>query len=475
MPASRSCSYQDVSRRARRRTRSPSPPRTIGIPINISSPTTCPVRYSSTLAFSPEVHMTIVGHVRARGDLARLCRVSRAFRAAAEPALYNTLALTVGREPEEDALLRTLAGAPALAGLMDALSVRILPNAALGALARVLRAADRLRFLDITGGGLPLAPGEPPPASIFEDTSFQLRTLTCDMPLDLRLFSFLARQDAMEDLTITGDDDLEGATEVQDLSASIYQPIMQLGALPALHTLECAARTAAILVRGRCIRRLHAWVDAEGDFPTLTRALRSIPVRPVALEVLCPDDAAALSLLYAAGPETRYMGTIALPVDGDIRSQAYALLFRLKAVETLAFDVSCWQPLPTSHRALRALASEIRIYATRVRRVVFHGLTAPRSNGWLPSAGRASRRVSRALSSPFASRAPSPHPISRASSPRLPSRPTSPHLGLRRQSTRTDGQLDDEGDYAEAVMLTLVQGLWTVEEDALTEQVWREH
>ncbi|KAL1747775.1 hypothetical protein HDZ31DRAFT_80203 [Schizophyllum fasciatum] len=415
-----------------------------------------------------KIYATIVSHVRSRSDLTRLCLVSRGFKQAARYSLYNTLSITVGPRTEENMLLRTLATTPETTRVVNALSIRLLPNAATGILACALRTAERLQFLEITGGTLPPASGEPPPSTVLEGVRFQLKSLTCDVRPDLDLAKFLDAQRELEDLTLTGG---HAAYDKDIHSGQTAMGAISPGALPMLRSLECDARLAAILVPGRCIHRLHAWVEDDGDYPALTRALRATASGPVSLEVLCPDDAAALSLLGAASSEARYLGTLSLPVDSIVRLKAYGLLFRLSQIETLAIDISCWNPPPASHRALRAIACEIAIYARALRRVAFNGPAAWRGSGALPNAGRSRRCISRAYSSPFPSRAPSPRLTSRPSSPWLISRPASSQPGPYNHGPHSDGFESDEGD---AIVLSLVDGLWILDEDAMPEYLWRE-
>lgn len=53
------------------------------------------------------------------------------------------------------------------------------------------------------------------------------------------------------------------------------------------------------------------------------------------------------------------------------RLHFYALLMRFPKIQSLEFEVSEWDPPPSSPAALRALASELRLYNPSVIRVVF--------------------------------------------------------------------------------------------------------
>jgi hypothetical protein len=53
------------------------------------------------------------------------------------------------------------------------------------------------------------------------------------------------------------------------------------------------------------------------------------------------------------------------------RLRFYGMLMRLPRLQCVEFEVSEWQPPPTSRGALRALASELRLYCPSVRCVVF--------------------------------------------------------------------------------------------------------
>ncbi|KAG6822558.1 hypothetical protein H0H93_005313, partial [Arthromyces matolae] len=53
------------------------------------------------------------------------------------------------------------------------------------------------------------------------------------------------------------------------------------------------------------------------------------------------------------------------------RLNFYALLMQLPRLRCIEVEVSEWVPAPTSPAALRALASELRLYNPNVTRVVF--------------------------------------------------------------------------------------------------------
>lgn len=53
------------------------------------------------------------------------------------------------------------------------------------------------------------------------------------------------------------------------------------------------------------------------------------------------------------------------------RLQFYGLLMRFPKIHSVEFEVSEWQPPPSSAPALRALAGELRLYNPSVQKVVF--------------------------------------------------------------------------------------------------------
>lgn len=53
------------------------------------------------------------------------------------------------------------------------------------------------------------------------------------------------------------------------------------------------------------------------------------------------------------------------------RLQFYGLLMRLKLLRCLEVDVTAWSPPPSSPRAFRALAAELRLYCPNVTTVIF--------------------------------------------------------------------------------------------------------
>lgn len=53
------------------------------------------------------------------------------------------------------------------------------------------------------------------------------------------------------------------------------------------------------------------------------------------------------------------------------RLQFYGLLMRFPRIQSVEFEVTEWDPPPSSPAALRALAGELRLYSPSVNRIVF--------------------------------------------------------------------------------------------------------
>jgi hypothetical protein len=207
---------------------------------------------------SLEAYRIIVRSVGRRSDIAALCGVSRAFRNAAERALYNTLTFSDG----DPRLCATLARSPRIADLVVALTVQVRrhrhdededededeeeeesedeeegdsesgaspkragssPSAnkmtSIGggestpptlddywsAVAGALRNTTRLRHLTIDIAD----PADSANAWVLDGCAFQLRTFHCDFDWDHALRAFLTTQSELRDLSLRDYRELE--------------------------------------------------------------------------------------------------------------------------------------------------------------------------------------------------------------------------------------------------------------------------
>ncbi|KAJ7245883.1 hypothetical protein B0H12DRAFT_1235687 [Mycena haematopus] len=185
---------------------------------------------------SLEAYRNIVRNVGRRSDIASLCGVNRAFRNAAERALYNTLICS----DEDPRVCTTLAASPRIASLVVALTVQIRRRQDGGgqeagdwesdsggsegsasasaiasgsdagggafapptldnywtAVAASLRNTRRLRHLTIDISD----PADCASAWVLDDCVFQLHTFHCDFDWDHALRAFLATQSQLHDL-----------------------------------------------------------------------------------------------------------------------------------------------------------------------------------------------------------------------------------------------------------------------------------
>ncbi|KAI5120456.1 hypothetical protein M0805_008503 [Coniferiporia weirii] len=366
------------------------------------------------MELSREAYQLIIQNVGSRSDLYALTRVSKAFQRAAERALYNTLLM---RNPTTTIILcNTLAANARLAILVDALTVFASPAAPVGedegeeedgnggssepermgdsslpggfwdALAAALRQTNRLRFLNIH------VDGDASNAWVLRGCAFRLRSFHCDLAWDADLVEFLDMQDQMRDLYLADyaapsqptpqpEAGREHEPQPQPQPQAVPATTLRAGSLSVLSTLECSfIEAVTALAPGRPVVRVKTCFSRE-DTPGKTAELRQLgaSLRHASARVCSLDLAdssyteefslAVLALLVPRLTELRYLGTLVLPV-GLERLQFFGLLMRLRRLHTVELEVSEWEPAPTP-QALRALASELRLYCPSIMCVVF--------------------------------------------------------------------------------------------------------
>lgn len=291
----------------------------------------------------------IVSHTGSRSDIAVLCRLSKLFRRVAERALYDTVYLSsLGQTLTWSS---TAANAPRLAYLVNSLTISLgevgetdgsdedqsnqshdaeMPEEAWQELGKALQNTINLRSFIIHSQSSPI----PPDASILRDTSFLLRTFHCDLDWDDDLVHFLNTQTGIRDLymldfkqhtSVTG-----GTTDTTDTPSST-PTTLNASSMPNLTTLECTFSEAVdILLPHRPITRLKTCfsrTDIDEKREEMQRLFRSItlssnPIRALDIADSSYEESFAMELLQTvvstarASMDLRYLGTLALPVDG---------------------------------------------------------------------------------------------------------------------------------------------------------------
>ncbi|KAH9480084.1 hypothetical protein JR316_0006681 [Psilocybe cubensis] len=352
-----------------------------------------------------EAYRNIVKNVGNRADIASLCRVSRGFKRVAERALYNTLFM---RNDEETVILcNTLANSPQLAVHVDALTIMLsdeegddsegededidesddekLPPVDMDwhSVARALEKTVYLRYLNIhINNGTTSAV-----SWVLEHATFQLRRFHSDFDWDQGLVRFLNKQGKLEDLYIQDYRDIDdSATPTTSEPLPSRSLRLESSSIPQLSTLECTFSEAAMaLVPGRPVTHLKTCfsrteLDAKkkemNDLLTSTGA-STCPMRSLDIADSSYTERFSAILLSAISErrtlvrELRHLGTFVLPIDGRERLQFYGLLMRFPQIRSIELEVSNWQPPPSSPAALRALASELRLYNPTVTKIVF--------------------------------------------------------------------------------------------------------
>ncbi|KAF9476202.1 hypothetical protein BDN70DRAFT_863655 [Pholiota conissans] len=340
-----------------------------------------------------EAYRNIVKNVGSRSDIATLCGVSKGFRYIAERALYNTLFM---RNDDETLLLcHTLINSLRLAEYVDALTISFSEDDSTedsnstdeGAyepiqmnwllVAQALKNTTRLRYLNVH-----ISASEKAYSWIVDEATFQLRKFHCEFDWDHHLVAFLDRQTELEDLFIADYRDDEPDTDTHT------PPPLTLAAnsIPKLSILECTFSEAAMaIVPGRPVTHLktcfsHDELSAKREeMYTLlsrivlsTRPLRSLDIGDsLYTETFSTELLASIANTRSLIAELKHLGTLVLPIDGRERLQFYGLLMRFPSIQSVEFEVTEWDPPPSSPAALRALGGELRLYSPSVVRIIF--------------------------------------------------------------------------------------------------------
>ncbi|KAI0292666.1 hypothetical protein B0F90DRAFT_1811921 [Multifurca ochricompacta] len=348
------------------------------------------------MEFPLEVYSLIARHVERPTDLRTLCLVSKGSRRAAERALYRKLDV---RELSTTTMLcRILAEQPRLSQLVISLTISL--NEELRgdsgtnfkeqkiltplsdsdywtSVSKALQKTTRLRSLRIyVDNGIPSKH-----AWILSGCSFQLHTFHCDLAWDAHLIFFLSEQRKLFDLRISDFNE----ENPENVSISTHS-LRQARTLPSLSILDCTFTEAVgVFVPGRPVTHVKTCFSSSNpeakrvelalllaDLRLSTQPLRSLTVADEAyttafsLELL-----SSLVKAFGLSPQLRYVGPLALPVDGRERLVFYGYLARLRGLRSAELDVSEWEPRPESFAALRGLARELHLFVPSIVTLIF--------------------------------------------------------------------------------------------------------
>lgn len=298
--------------------------------------------------------MFIAQQFERRADLRSLSLVSKEFRTAAEYALYRTLEMS---EPSNTIMLcGVLVENPRLAQLVTALTIYLNdegqdydqgsdtqehsrplsspPSRYCSSISSALRNTTRLHSLRVyLNSGIPTNY-----AWMLQGCNFQLHTFRCDLAWDAHLVSFLSTQRALSDLHISDFD--EGLAENVTIST---HSLRQAHTLPALSTVDCTFTGAVgVLVPGRPVTHVKTCLSSSNTeakrvelallFANLRLSTRPIYSLTVADESYTSGFSLELlsSLVRTFGPtpRLRYVGPLALPVDGNEVRVPYIIRLR---------------------------------------------------------------------------------------------------------------------------------------------------
>ncbi|KAA1472287.1 hypothetical protein DENSPDRAFT_777801 [Dentipellis sp. KUC8613] len=335
----------------------------------------------------PEAYFLIVRYVDNRTDLCSLAQVSSSFRAAAERALYNTIQLS---DPSKTrTVCRLFSSQPRISALVRALSIVLredvddqqdepsLPPDYWDCIARALQQTKRLRHLNIHIDGS----WDSVTAWVLRECSFQLYTFHCDLAWDPDLIRFLSTQSSLSDLYIADFNE-----DTPDNIMITTGSLRQASSMPILSFLECTFTEAVgAFAPGRPLT--HVKTCFSRSEPNAKRAEMAILIsnlrlatKPLqSLDVADSSYTGRFSLeflthvvgAFSDNLSLRYLGALALPVNGKERLQFYGQLRRLPLLQHMELELSEWDPLPATPAALRAIANEIQLYCPSIQTVVF--------------------------------------------------------------------------------------------------------
>ncbi|KAF8817242.1 hypothetical protein BYT27DRAFT_7229593 [Phlegmacium glaucopus] len=350
-----------------------------------------------------EVCRIIVKNVGNPTDIATLCRVSRSFRHVSEPALYKTIFMQ--NDNKTILLCNTLASSPRLSSLVDALAILLLgyeehndsgdssdydaegtdldlPDGYWTFVAKAMEKLVHLRSLSvhIDNGS------KTSNAWILDNCTFHLQNFHCDFDWDEHLVRFLDRQLNLEYLYILDYKNMGNTVTPHCLEEHPQHTVLSDNSMPKLSILECTfAEAATAIVPNRpithlktCLSRSRMAEKREEMNQLLTKVkLSTRPLRSLDItasyytEELSRQLLVAISSTRSTLAELRYLGTLVLPVDGRERLLFYGLLMRFPKIQCLELEVSAWELPPSPPAALRALASEMRLYIPSIIQVIF--------------------------------------------------------------------------------------------------------
>lgn len=304
------------------------------------------------MALSMEARNLIVKYTGSRRDICALARVCKDFQVVAERTLYNTLYLS-GIDATIS-LCNVLASQSRVAGYVENLTVAVknsepsteeevsshFPEEYWRSVGAGLRSVRRLSHLTIQVDFI----GNSSHAWILEDCQFRLRTFRCDLAWDDHLVDFLNDQDELEDLYILDfpypanvDSQTTPVEPSRPLSPPpppvrrVVSPVPRSGSLPKLSILECPTTDAvSVLVPHRPITRVKtcfATSEVEKKRRELTTLFVNLRLSTRPLLSLDLGDSSyntdcSLNFLRhcvsanRTMDNLRYLGTLALPVDG---------------------------------------------------------------------------------------------------------------------------------------------------------------
>ena len=293
----------------------------------------------------------IVRYAKSRKDICVLARVCKGFQVVAERSLYNTLCLS--GTGATMSVCNILASQPRVAVYVETLTITVRDNETdregelshhltqeyWGSVKAGLRSTHRLLRLTIQIDFI----GHSHHAWVLDGCRFKLRLFHCDLAWDNHLVGFLNDQDELEDLYIL---DFPYPADAEPLTPTepqrplspppppvrrVVSPVPRAGSLPKLSILECPTTDAVLaLVPGRPITRVKtcfATSDVERkrrELTTLFVNLRASTRPLLSLDLGDSSYNADCSLNFLRHcvsanrtmDNVRYLGTLALPVDG---------------------------------------------------------------------------------------------------------------------------------------------------------------